>query len=115
MHSSTFKHNFISLLETYLDFTTPDSLLKIEGYDLVCADQNKKSLPIRISSFPYANQALFLEMTYNNKKVMVSVIYRSPSQNNNRFEKFHLYLELQGTLTQDHPHDGHITSIQQRE
>ena len=85
MHSLTYKHNFISLSKTYLDFTTPNSLLKIEQYDLLCADQNKETLPIRISSLPYANQALFLEMKYNNKKVMLSVIYRSPSQNNNKF------------------------------
>ena len=27
-------------------------------------------------------------MTYNNKKVIVSVIYRSPSQNNSEFDLF---------------------------
>ena len=45
-------------------------------------------LTVRVISRLYLNQALFLEMTYNNKKVIVSVIYRSPSQNNDKFELF---------------------------
>ena len=84
--------SLIQIQENYLDFTVPNSLLKIERYGLVCAEQNNELLPIRFSSLPYANQALFLEMTYNNKKVTVSLISRYPSQNNNIFELFHLYL-----------------------
>ena len=45
----------------------------------------KKPLPIWVIGLPYLNQALFLEMTFNNKKVIVPVTYRSPSQNNNKF------------------------------
>ena len=48
----------------------------------------KESLPVRVISLPYLNQALFLEMTYNNKKMIVSVIYCSPIQNNNELELF---------------------------
>ena len=33
-----YKHNFICLSETYLDFTTPDSLPEIDGCNLVCVD-----------------------------------------------------------------------------
>ena len=36
----------------------------------------------------YLKEALLLEMTYNNTKVIVSVIYRSPSQNNSEFDLF---------------------------
>ena len=39
-------------------------------------------------ALPYLKEALLLEMTYNNKKVIVSVIYRSPSQNNSEFDLF---------------------------
>ena len=48
----------------------------------------KESLPVRVISLPYLKEALLLEMTYNNKKVIVSVIYRSPSQNNSEFDLF---------------------------
>ena len=35
---SVYKHNFIYLSETYLNSVTPDILLKIDGYNLVCVD-----------------------------------------------------------------------------
>ena len=35
---SMYKYDCICLSETYLDSTTPDNLLKIDGYNLVCAD-----------------------------------------------------------------------------
>ena len=83
-----------------MDSSTSDSLLEIAGYILVCADHPnniksggvciyyKESLPVRVISLPYLKEALLLEMTYNNKKVIVSVIYRSPSQNNSEFDLF---------------------------
>ena len=33
-----YKHDFICLSDTYLDSTIPDSLLEIDGYNLVRAD-----------------------------------------------------------------------------
>ena len=72
----------------------------MEGYKLIRADHPnnikrgglciyyKESLPVRVISIPYFNEALLLEMSYNNKKVMVSVIYRSPSQTNDEFDTF---------------------------
>ena len=97
---STYKHDFLCLSETYLDSSTPDELLEIEGYILVRADHPdnikrggvcvyyKESLPVRIISLPYFKEALLLEMNQNNKKVIISVIYRSPSQNSCEFESF---------------------------
>ena len=35
---SMYKYDCICLSETYLDSTTPDNLLEIDGYNLVCAD-----------------------------------------------------------------------------
>ena len=45
-------------------------------------------LPVRVINISYLKEALLLEMTYNNKRVTVSVIYRSPSQNNSEFDSF---------------------------
>ena len=69
------KHDFICLSETYLDSSTPDRLLEIDGYILVRADNSnnikrggvciyyKESVPVRIMSLPYLKEALLLEMT----------------------------------------------------
>ena len=86
-----YKHDFICLSEAYLDSTIPDSLLEIDGYNLIRADHPnntkrggvciyyKESLYVRVISLPYFKKALLLEMTNNNKKIIVSVICRSPS------------------------------------
>ena len=34
-YTSIYKHDFICLSETYLDSSIPDSLLEIDGYDLI--------------------------------------------------------------------------------
>ena len=100
-----YNHDFIYLSETYLDSSVSDSLLKIDGYSLVRADHPndtkrggvciyyKESLPVRVINSPYFEDALLLEMTYHNKKVIVSVIYRSPSQSINEFDSFLSNLE----------------------
>ena len=99
-HNSVYKYDFICLSETYLDSSIPDNLIDIEGYKLIRANHPdnikrggvciyyKESLPVRVISLPYFKEALLLEMSNNNKKVMVSVIYRSPSQTNDEFEAF---------------------------
>ena len=75
-------------------------MIDIEGYKLISADHPdnikrggvciyyKESLPVWVSSLPYFKEALLLEMSNNDKKVIVSVIYRSPSQTNVEFEAF---------------------------
>ena len=99
-YNSIYKYDFICLSETYLDSSIPDNLIDIEGYKLIRANHPdnikrggvciyyKESLPVRVISLPYFKEALLLEMSNNNKKVMVSVIYRSPSQTNDEFEAF---------------------------
>ena len=91
------QYDFICLSETYLDSTTPDELIKIKGYKPIRADHPdnikrggvciyyNESLPVRDIKLSYFKETLLLEMDYNNKKVIVSVIYRSPSQNNDEF------------------------------
>ena len=99
-YTSIYKHDFICLSETYPDSSFPDSLLEIDGYDLISSDHPndikrggvciyyKESLPVRAINIPYLKEALLLEMTYNNKMVIVCVIYRSSSQNNCEFDSF---------------------------
>ena len=89
-----------------MDSSTPDNLIEIEGYKLIRADHPdsikrggvciyyKDSLPVRVISTPYFKEALLLEISYNNKKVMVSVIYRSPSQTHDEFDAFLSNLQL---------------------
>ena len=100
---SMYKHDFICLSETYLDSSVSDSLLKIDGYNLVRADHPddtkrvciyyKESLPVRVINLSYFTEALLLEMTYHNKKVIMYVAYRSPSQSINEFDSFLSNLE----------------------
>ena len=40
----------------------------------------KEIPPVTVINIPYLKEALLLEMTYNNKRVIVSIIYCSPSQ-----------------------------------
>ena len=95
-YNSVYKHDFICLSETYLDSSIPDNLIDIEGYKLICSDHPdntnksgvcicyKESLPVQIIN----RNRMLLEMSYNNKKVIVSVIYRSPSQSFDEFDSF---------------------------
>ena len=75
-------------------------MVDIQGYNLVRTDHRdntkrggvciyyKESLPVRVINLPYFKEALLLEMSFNKKKVIVSVTYRSPRQNSNQFELF---------------------------
>ena len=97
---SMYKYDFICLSETFLDSETSDEVLEIEGYTLKRADHPdnnkrggvciyyKKSLPVKEISLPFLKEALLLEMTDNNKKIFVSVIYRTPSQSKFEFNSF---------------------------
>ena len=87
-----------------MDSTIPDNLLEIDGYNLVRADHpsiverggvcicHKDSLSVGIINLHYIKKALLLEVAYNNKKVIVPVIYRSTSQNSGLI--FYLILVL---------------------
>ena len=80
------KHDFICLSEIYIDSSIPDSLLEIDGYNLIRSDHPndiktggvcisfKEILHVRVMYVPYLKEALLLEMNYNKKRVIVSVI-----------------------------------------
>ena len=99
-YNSIYKYYFICLSETYLDSSIPDNLIDTEGYKLLRADHPdnikrggvciyyKELLPVQIINQHYLKAALLLEMSYYNKKVIVSVIYCSPSQSTDEFDSF---------------------------
>ena len=82
VYVSTYKYDFIFLSETYLDSSTPDNLIGIEGYNLVRADHPdnikrggvsiyyKESLHVRVISLPFFKEALLLKMSYNKKRCL---------------------------------------------
>ena len=48
----------------------------------------KEILLVRVINIPYLKEASLLEMTYNNKRVIVSIIYCFPSQIIGEFDSF---------------------------
>ena len=52
-----YKPVFICLSETYLNFSVPDSLLEIDGYNLVCADHSNDTKKVE---FVFTIRSLFL-------------------------------------------------------
>ena len=48
----------------------------------------KEIFSVRVIKIRYLKDVLLLEMNYNNKRVIVTVIYRSASQNNSEFHSF---------------------------
>ena len=141
--NSIYKHDLICLSETYLDLSAPlhDNSLQIEGYNLVREDHPndlkrggvyiyyRESLPFGVMSIPYLKEAVLLELV-KNKKIFVSVVYRSTSQTNDEFNQFLLNFEkmlldinqrkpyltlVMGILMQGLLLDGLMTLTQQKE
>ena len=95
--------------------STLDSL-NTDGYNLVRSDHPsgskrcvvccyfKESLLIRILKITPMIECLLLEILYNNKLVIVSVIYRSPSQCSQEFAQFEmLFSQLLNDITSKKP------------
>ena len=111
-YNSLYKHDSICLSETYLDSSITDEEVKIKDYKLIHADHpdnikrggvciyHKESLPVQEIKLSYFKEALLLEMDYNNKKVLISAIYRSPNQNKNEFDLFLANLAINKLLNQ---------------
>ena len=113
-------HNYelICLSEMYLSPSVSSTLnsFNIDGYNIVRSDHPsgskrggvccyfKESLPIRILKITPMTECLVLEMLYNNKLVIVSVIYRSPSQSSQEFAQFEmLFSQLLNDITSKKP------------
>ena len=90
----------LSLSETYLDSSIPSDhvSLELKGYKLVRTDHPnnvkrggvciyyEESLPVRVINLSWLQEALLLELNDQNKKIIMSSLYRSPSQNSKEFE-----------------------------
>ena len=78
----------LCLSQTYLDSPIPSDhvSLELDGYKLVRADHPnnvkrsgvcvyyKESLPVRLINVPYLQEALPLELNYQNKKIITAFI-----------------------------------------
>ena len=101
-YNSLHKHDFICISESFLDssITTDDQSLYLNGYEMVRSDHPsdtkrggvciyyKDFLSVRIVKTPQIHEFILCEVTIQNKKGYVAVIYRSPSQDREQFESF---------------------------
>ena len=101
-------NDFICTSETYLDSSVPtdDRDTLINGYNLIRADHPsnskrggvwiyyRESLAVQLVETNYLSQCLLCEVSINNKKGYVAVLYRSPSQNSLEFDNFILKFEM---------------------
>ena len=93
-YNSIYKYGFIRISETFLDFSfePDDKNLMLEGYNLIRSDHPsntkrgdvciyyKESLAVRLVHITSLLEGLVWEITIQNKKGYVPVMYRSPSQ-----------------------------------
>ena len=101
-YNSLHKLDIICLSETYLDSNTPldDDSLEIFGYTFVRSDHPsntklggvcfycKNNLPLRVINIGYLNECLTIELKAGNKTCNFVVLYRSPSQSQDKFKTF---------------------------
>ena len=102
LFNTTKNFDFICLSESYLDSTisSDDKNLCLDGYNLICADHPKnikqggvciyyrETLPVKIIQLNYLPECLVCEIDYDNKKIFIVTLYRSPSQSSDEFDDF---------------------------
>ena len=122
-YNTIHKYDFICVSETYLDSSvrTDDKDILIYGYNLICADHpsnNKRgdvciyyqeSFAVELVETNYLSECLLCEVSINNKKGYVTVLYRSPSQNSLEFDNFILNFEM--VLSDINPSNPHFSII----
>ena len=91
--------------KTYLNSSANNNLVLIPGYHLLRAHHldkvkrgsvclyHKENLSLRETETPYFSQCILCELTIQNKKGYIAVIYRSPGQSVNEFDDFFLNFE----------------------
>ena len=86
-------------VESYLDsaISSDNSSLSLEGYNLIRADHPKnikqdgvciyyqETLPVKTIQINYLPVCQVCEVNYENKKIFIVTLYRSPSQINDEF------------------------------
>ena len=93
-YNSLYKHDFICISETYFDSSIleGDSSFQLDGYKVIRADHPsntkrrgvyiyyKESLSLRELNSTNLNQCIICEVSVQNCKKYIGVIYRYPSQ-----------------------------------
>ena len=106
-YNSVHKYDFICISETYLDSSvqSDDRNISVNGYNLIRADHpsnNKRdgvciyyreSFAVQLVKTNYLNECRLCEVSFNNKKGYIAVLYRSPSQNRLDFDTFNSNFE----------------------
>ena len=101
-YNSNYKYDFICISETFLDssFEPNDKDLMLDGYKLIRSDHPsntkrggvyiyyKESLAVCLVDITSLPECLVCEVTIQNKKGCVTVMYRSPRQSSIEFESF---------------------------
>ena len=96
------KFYFICLSESYLDSTisSDDSSVSVDGYNLIRADHPnnikqggvyiyyRETLLVKTIQINYLPECLVCEVNYENKKMFIGASYRTPSQNDEKFDEF---------------------------
>ena len=106
-YNSIHKYDLICLGETYLNssITSDNQDLIIDGYNIIRADHPsdtrrggvciyyKKSLPFRNLNTHFLSECIVCELDFDNKKCILIILYRSPSQTPFEFQNFLLNFE----------------------
>ena len=99
-YNSLYKHDFIHISETYFDSSIleGDSSFQLDGYKVIRADHPsntkiggfciyyKESLSVRALNLTNLSECIICEVSIQNCKGYIGVIYKSPSQNTAEFE-----------------------------
>ena len=99
-YSSLYKHDFICISETYFDSSIleGDSSFQLDGYKVIRADHPsntkrggiciyyKETLSVRALNLTNLNECIICQVSVQNCKGYIGVIYRSPSQSTAEFE-----------------------------
>ena len=101
-YNAIHQHGFICISETFFDssVTEGDKNIELNGYNLIRADHPsntkrggvcifyKETLALHIVNSLNFNECIVCEVSIQNSKGYIGVIYRSPSQNTIEFEHF---------------------------
>ena len=101
-YNAIHQHGFICISDTFFDssVTEGDKNIQLNGYNLIRADHPsntkrggvcifyKETLALHIVNSLNFNECIVCEVSTQNSKGYIGVIYRSPSQNTIEFESF---------------------------
>ena len=112
-YNAIHQHGFICISDTFFDssVTEGDKNIQLNGYNLIRADHPsntkrggvcifyKETLALHIVNSLNFNECIVCEVSTQNSKGYIGVIYRSPSQNTIEFENFSNFEKLLNYIT----------------